>query len=395
MKRFLNYLRTNPIKTVGERNEVDNTMNIILWTQVIFGLQILNPKWTWKTSLLQHFLNGCLSVYVAWGTYNFIKKTKDVQFIAEASFTLILVCTRIFKGYLFASKKNVFQKLYLIAKTYIFHLLKADSADRTALVMGKKAIHMFFTVLMIPVVFYSLIPMLYYFRGNRILVSNVTSILMPMSSPYYEIGSILHIMSIFQISFVILVVDLWFVILMLFYCMASDKIVKILEVENKGLDEDNKQYADRLNNSLKNFYEVHMNINEFLNIMSEMYRWLAVVPLYMVALCTCCILLLTSNKINLAFTSTAIPLLSEIFVFNWFGEQVKTKAENLNLALLHYDWISMHPKDIKCYHIILCYMNKTFSIKTAFGNELSLITLTSVLKATYQAFTVLRTLDNN
>ncbi|XP_052759224.1 uncharacterized protein LOC113515903 [Galleria mellonella] len=398
MKPFSKFTFIDKIKTVGDKNEVDKTMHVILIVQQIFGLQILDPKWTWKTSGLKHFMTACLTVYVLYGTYDAVEKVADVELIAEACFTFILISARIFKACLFANKKYTFRKLYLLSKTSILDILKTESENTDGslqvLKKGQRAVFIFFLVIVIPFSSYVFTALWSYIKGNRTPVSKTTSILMPLSTPYFEIGCILHMISMFQIGFIILVVDLWFVFLMLFYCMASDNIIKILKVEKRGLEEDKKQYADRLNRSLKNFYEAHVKINEYLNTMSEMFRWLAAIPLYMVTICTCLILLLMSKKINWAFTSTTIPLFAEIFVFNWFGEQVKSKAYKLKLLLLHFDWLSLQYKDRKSYHIIVCYMNKNFGIKTAFGNELSFITMTSVLKASYQAFTVLQTLDD-
>lgn len=48
------------------------------------------------------------------------------------------------------------------------------------------------------------------------------------------------------------------------------------------------------------------------------------------------------------------------------------------MALLNFDWTSMNLKDQKKYYIMACYMNKKFGVMTAFGNDLSILTLSAV-----------------
>ncbi|CAG9559553.1 unnamed protein product [Danaus chrysippus] len=100
-----------------------------------------------------------------------------------------------------------------------------------------------------------------------------------------------------------------------------------------------------------------------------------------------------SKEINWRFAPHLLPMFAEIFAYNWFGEKIKTKASLLHHTLLNFDWTNLHMKDKKNYYIIVTYMKKQFGVKTAIGNDLSLITMTAVLKVIYQAFTVLQTMD--
>ncbi|XP_050343726.1 uncharacterized protein LOC126769151 isoform X2 [Nymphalis io] len=131
-----------------------------------------------------------------------------------------------------------------------------------------------------------------------------------------------------------------------------------------------------------------------MNALSNMYKWLAFVPLCNAAMCTCLILLLMSKEINWRFAPHLLPMFAEILAYNWFGEQIKMKAEELHKSVINFDWRNLELKDQKCYYIIVTYIKKEVAIKTAVGNDLSLITMTSVLKVSYQAFTVLQTIDN-
>ncbi|PZC72610.1 hypothetical protein B5X24_HaOG210879 [Helicoverpa armigera] len=82
----------------------------------------------------------------------------------------------------------------------------------------------------------------------------------------------------------------------------------------------------------------------------------------------------------------AILALFQICAYTWFGEQAIFKGSELRRALLEFDWTSMHRKDKNNYLIIISYMKKDFRIKTAFNNDLCLVTMTSVsnVQADYQ-----------
>ncbi|CAH0729171.1 unnamed protein product, partial [Brenthis ino] len=185
---------------------------------------------------------------------------------------------------------------------------------------------------------------------------------------------------------------MWFVLLIYFLCVANDCMARVLEVY-KADDESNVSYSSRLNKSLRYFYLTHIKLEEYTHALNNMYKWLAFVPLCNAAMCTCLILLLMSKEVNWRFAPHLLPMFAEIFAYNWFGEQVKTKARNVQVALINFDWMNLELKDRKCYLIIIIYINKKFGIKTAVGNDLSLITMTAVLKVSYQAFTVLQSVD--
>ncbi|CAH0702714.1 unnamed protein product [Spodoptera exigua] len=100
------------------------------------------------------------------------------------------------------------------------------------------------------------------------------------------------------------------------------------------------------------------------------------------------------SEVHWMFLSNLIPTTTELFAYNWFGDQVKDKGTALILALSEFDWPNMRNKDKKNYLIMVSYMNKEFRIKTALGYDLSLVTMSSVFKASYQTFAVLKTVDH-
>ncbi|XP_047038618.1 uncharacterized protein LOC124643645 [Helicoverpa zea] len=74
-------------------------------------------------------------------------------------------------------------------------------------------------------------------------------------------------------------------------------------------------------------------------------------------------------------------------------KKLQMMGSQLKRALLEFDWTSMHREDKNNYLIIISYMKKELRIKTAFDNDLCLVTMTSLLKASYQACALLRTMD--
>lgn len=54
------------------------------------------------------------------------------------------------------------------------------------------------------------------------------------------------------------------------------------------------------------------------------------------------------------------------------------QVTDINNAILNFDWTGLNMKDRKRYYIILICTQNGFGIKTAVGNRLSLITMTTV-----------------
>nr|QMS80342.1 odorant receptor [Histia rhodope] len=124
-----------------------------------------------------------------------------------------------------------------------------------------------------------------------------------------------------------------------------------------------------------------------------MYKWLALIPLFNGAICICIVLVVISKEIDWHFVTHILPLFGEIFVYSYFGEQIKTKAKNIELALLSFDWCNMNKEDKINYIIVFTYMQKQFGIEVASNKDLCMVTLTAVLKLTYQAYTVVQSID--
>ncbi|XP_046963472.1 uncharacterized protein LOC124532560 [Vanessa cardui] len=382
-------------KTAGVRTDVDRITTVALILQRIFGQQVLDPEWTWKKFFVHQLLNLILFVYVFFGTLECLKRTNDAELVAEACYTLIMIGIFPLKMLLFISNRFTFRELYVTAKTTLITVIQSDSVVKVDKVLktSRKIVYVLFFMVLVPCSIYELTTLWNYVNGKRILLSRSTLTLMPMVTPYYELAWFFHSVFLFEISSTI-ILDMWFVLLIHFWCSASDSLAEILKVPSRADDETKASYAKRLNDSLRSFYKIHIQQVEYMNALSNMYKWLAFVPLCNAAMCTCLILLLMSKEINWRFAPHLLPMFAEIFAYNWFGEQIKIKAKDLHKTVIDFDWRNLTLQDQKSYYVIVTYMKKENSIKTAVGNELSLITMTAVLKVSYQAFTVLQSIDN-
>lgn len=247
-------------QTVGDTNELDEIMRLNLFIQTIFGLQILHPSWTWKRALVNKIISTALWVYVLIGTWVILRDLSDIKLIAEAFYTYIISVTYQIKFYLFVNKKNKFRKIFVDLKSTLFEILRNDSQEKLDNVLDKvkKFVHVMYYLFFFPVLMYVMTALWFYMNGELITLSKTTSILMPMKTPYYEIALIMHGTFMFEASFTIIVIDLWFVILMYFFLNACDSTVKILHVDKKYEDEDSTDYAIRLNDHLRRFHKIHV-----------------------------------------------------------------------------------------------------------------------------------------
>ncbi|XP_073942335.1 uncharacterized protein [Choristoneura fumiferana] len=382
-------------QTVGERTEVDKMMSITFIIQSAFWHNVLDPQWTWKRYYIHQLLNLALVVYVFFGTMEIITSATDFQIIAEAYYTIILIGTCPVKLLIFINNRFAFRKLYIITKTTFYDFIRNDSEERLAEVIktGTKVVNTLFFLVTIPFITYELIALFNYVKGTRILLSRSTSTLMPMSTPYYEIAYVLHSIFMSEMSAIMIVMDMCFVFLLFFLCVASESLAKVLDVEPKRNGESDLSYGERLNEALRRFYVAHLDHVEYLSTLNQMYKWLALAPLCNAALCVCLALVVMSKEVNWHFGTLFLPLFAEIFAYSWFGAQLKTKTSSIRMALLNFDWTNLNLRDKKSYYIITLYMAKEFGVRTAIGHDLSLITMTSVLKFSYQAFTVLQTIE--
>ncbi|XP_041970683.1 uncharacterized protein LOC121727074 [Aricia agestis] len=387
MKRFCDRFLLKYSKTVDIRTEFDDVTAAALMYQGLFGQQVLDPEWTWRKHFVHQLLNLCLFVYVFFGTLECLNTTTDIELIAEAFYTLILIVFFPIKMLLFIKNRFVFRKLYATAKLTLMEVIKADPDSDVSDVLKtiKRMVYFLFSTFLIPCFLYELTALWNYVGGHRTLLSRSTETLMPMTSPYYEVAWFLHTIFLFEISST-MILDLWFVLLIFVFYKSVDALINILGNEKE-------MYRERLGEKLKKFYAVHVLQVEYMNTLTSMYKWLAFVPLCNAAMGMCVILLLMSNELNWKFAPHMLPMFAEIFAYNWFGEQIKTKAHQLQDCLMNFDWIHLKEADRRSYYIMMTYMNKEFGIRTAIGS-LSLVTMTTVLKLSYQTFTVLRTYNS-
>nr|XP_049694870.1 uncharacterized protein LOC110374343 [Helicoverpa armigera] len=381
MKIFSHDIIKRHSNTIGERNEVDETLALPIFCQDLLGQNIFDPKWTWKSKFFRIVLL-------------FIQSESNLSSTAEAYFFVISLTLFLIKYLFFINCSKDYQETYLRAKTSLLKIIMASSSVKSKKLLKKfkVMVRILFFCLFVLISPLLLIAIWNYPFGRRETFSKSIDTLMPTTSPFYEIGLILHTVVCPSAVFLNFVIDLWFAVLLSFFCTASDSLETMLKIEHDA-DETELEYKDRLNNTLKTFYEGHATLMQFLSTLCKMFKWLTIIPLVSVLSSFCLTLFSISEELDWQFLCHAVPCLVQILAYNWFGEQMKDKQTKLTMALLEFDWISMRIEEKKNYLIIISYMNKEYRIKTALGIDLSFVTLTSVLKASYQVNTILRTME--
>lgn len=250
--------------TLGDKNEVDDTMALLILTQTILGQNVLNPKWSWRGVLFRHLYIAILLVYVVFGTADVLKIKTDITSKCEGSYTFIIMAVFLLKYAIYLITRDNFRKVYLSAKLTLFDIIKTTSADKSIYILNtiKMIVKMFFFLIFVPIFMYIFIAVWYNIHGERVTLSKTTSIMMPMTTPYYEIGFVSHAIFLFLMAFTICVMDVWFVVVILFFCVTCDCLEELLKVEPKLDDESNLEYAIRLNNTLRTFYTRHVKLME-------------------------------------------------------------------------------------------------------------------------------------
>ncbi|PZC79946.1 hypothetical protein B5X24_HaOG215628 [Helicoverpa armigera] len=380
------------LNTIGERNEVDEALALLIFTQDIIGQNVLDSNWSWKLTMRKQIMFVVSTVYVIIGIANYIRDAKDIALISEALYGMLVTSTVLIKYLLFMNKRKSLQRLYLTAKTEILEIIKT-SGDKSKELLSKMRmiVRIYFGSIVVPVTTYFLAAVWNYIRGLRVNYSKGFTTLMPSRSPYHEIGLMLHSTIASVLGFTYYIMDVWFFILISFYCLTNDSLVNILKLERNEATE--MEFMDQLHDALKTYYKNHVMLIEFLNTLSDMYKWLTIIPLVSVIITFCLMMLSMTVQTQWIFLTNAVAPVLQTFAYNWFGEQVKVKKSQLDMALLEFDGVSMRQKDKRNYLIIISYMNKEFGIKTALGDDLSLVTMTAILKASYQAYTLLRTTE--
>lgn len=263
MKILSNTVKNNT-STIGERNEVDEIMALPLFIQAILGQQILNPKWSWKRNIFEHIFIVCLIVYVLFGTADVLKKATEITSKGEGYYTLLITLQFLIKYLIFVNNRLAFQNVYLIAKTTIVLMANEISTEASNNMMKKlrMIVKILFVTILIPMAMYISAAILANVQGERVTLSKTTSILMPMTSPYYEIGFFLHAIFLFYMTFSICVIDMWFLVIVFFFSVACDCLLILMEVEPKKKTETDSAYSTRLNNRLRMFYKFHQEVME-------------------------------------------------------------------------------------------------------------------------------------
>lgn len=234
-------------------------MTLPLFIQAVLGHNILDPTWAWRRRISHHIFVVFLLAYVLLGTRDYLKDATDIPEIGEAYYTILITSLFPMKYLLFVNSRGTFRHLYLMAKTSLFEIVEMESTEKSVELLRKLKLFTRFllVIVLFPVIMYLSAAMWFYVHGERVTLSRTTSILMPLTSPYHELGLTLHTMFFFYMSFTFLVIDMWLVILMFFFCVACDSLATFLYVEPKESTESDTEYATRLNDSLRLFYGHH------------------------------------------------------------------------------------------------------------------------------------------
>lgn len=254
MRGLFKNILENCVTTVGPKSEVDEITRVALILQRIFGQQVLDPNWTWKRFALHYISYLSIFIYVFFGTLEMFQNTTDLELVAEANYTLIMTFIFPAKLFIFIENRFVFQNVYLMTKKHMIPAIKErgklDAISRKA----KTIIYLLFALVIAPILNYEMTALVNYLNGIYTPLSRTTSSLMPKKSPYHEIAWILHTIFMCLVSTTI-ILDMWFVLLIYFMCLASDNLVASLELKKSQID---ISYKKELNRCLRNFYEGHI-----------------------------------------------------------------------------------------------------------------------------------------
>lgn len=246
-------------QTPGARHEIDDIFAPVLLLHQVFGYQILDPNWSWPKFQLPLVL---LSIYSYCGTIYTMQTTDNFVMYSGALFTLIVMIQFLFQVFYFIFYRSSYRAIYLLAKTSLLDVIEEISPERRVYFMAllRKITKTVIISIIIPTLNSLFIAFWFYFKGQRICLSPSTSTLMPMTSPTYEIGFLLHLMHYVMIATTLIGLNMWFVVLTCFLSEACDCAVIILTTRT---DKNDKLYARGLNETLAKFYSVHVKITKY------------------------------------------------------------------------------------------------------------------------------------
>ncbi|XP_011505623.1 PREDICTED: odorant receptor 94a-like [Ceratosolen solmsi marchali] len=107
-------------------------------------------------------------------------------------------------------------------------------------------------------------------------------------------------------------------------------------------------------------------------------------------LCVTGYLLIKSSILEtLRFISYVIAMLVEIFIYNWYANEVSTKSLDFNLCISEINWTAMHVQSMK--EITIMMIRSTSPIVFSCGSliQLSLTSFMKILKISYSAINLL------
>lgn len=310
--------------------------------QRFFGLQIIDPQWTWRKYGVYRITSIILGIYITAGTIAVIGKTEDLNLMIEGILTLLVNVQMVTKIYLFVSQRDLMRENYITAKTYMFDLVQQSPRKRDQILSRiKLAARLFLLASSLMVVMFSLTctwNALY--NGVRQPLSRSTSTFMPMTSPYFELGCLIQVFYLIEVCISLMFIDVWYVFCCLFFILVADFSVETLETDR---DKSSDTYPKDLDNSLRQFYVVHAEMMQFLNRLNGTFKWVCLVPLT-VLLIQISLFLMMMQKVFLTILKLNIEILEYLFnyyVVSFSGNKfpscsghVSGKWTNLHLELL-------------------------------------------------------------
>ncbi|GBP90894.1 hypothetical protein EVAR_66353_1 [Eumeta japonica] len=252
-------------RTVGEGNTIDEIVLPVLVPQKLFGFQILDASWKWKTHGWYIVLCVSLSIYMIAGSVAVIADGNvDLDIKNESPYVIILALINPIKAIVFVGNRETFQVLYLTAKTTLYSFVETASKTKGEKLLKsiKTLVCCVIGVTLIPVLQYQVTFFWKYANGEKILLSRSTYLLIPMERPYYEIASLMQNLFLLEAACIVMLLDTWFAFYALILCYACDTLCELLAVRPPEDQENRSQYVHRLDVSLKSFYRNHVIINE-------------------------------------------------------------------------------------------------------------------------------------
>ncbi|XP_058798077.1 uncharacterized protein LOC131668164 [Phymastichus coffea] len=139
----------------------------------------------------------------------------------------------------------------------------------------------------------------------------------------------------------------------------------------------------------------HIHINKIVYKVKEVFISV-VVPLFILSLLTLCasiFQMVQSDITGVEFLGLAMYLLcmlAQVFLYCWYGNELKLKSEVIVKNISQSDWIDLDQKQKKVLYFILMFANKNCYLSWKGQCSLALDTFVWIMKTSYSAFSLLQ-----